>query len=122
MRFSLAILTGLALLALGCNQTLKLPSVTSGSSGGSTSGKPLLPAGALCTFNAACASGVCGPSGTGDCCAQACATSDATCGAIACDGTGACAYPNDAITCPTSCTGSMLSQNTCNGAGACYTR
>ncbi len=78
MRFSLAILTGLSLLVLGCNQTLKLPSVT-GSSGGSTSGKPLLPAECGVHLQRCLApSGVCGPSGTGDRRAQACATSDAT--------------------------------------------
>ena len=59
--------------------------VTATGSGSATGGKNLLPAGARCTFNAACASGVCGPSGTGNCCAQACATSDPLCGAIACD-------------------------------------
>ena len=119
MRRPFAIFTSLSLLALGCDQTVKLPSVTSGSSGGTTGSKDLLPRGAHCTFNQACASGVCGVGGSGNCCAQACATSDPICGAIACDGTGACAYPNDAISCPVSCSGSTVQQGTCNGEGAC---
>ena len=119
MRYPLAILASLSLSALGCSQTIKLPPGASTGSHGTTGGKNLLPAGDHCTFNAACASGVCGPSGTGNCCAQACATSDPLCGAIACDGTGACSYPNDAITCPVACSGSTLQQGTCNGEGAC---
>jgi hypothetical protein len=72
-----------------------------------------------CVSSDACASGVCGIHGSGNCCSAACATSDATCGATACDATGACVYPS-AVPCGTSsCNAGMLTNSTCNGSGSC---
>jgi len=121
MRASLAIMAGLAFLVGACSSSTGSSATAGTTSGGrsTTGGQTLLAAGAHCASNQACASGVCGVGGDGNCCAQACSTADATCGAIGCDGTGACAYPNNAITCPSSCTGDMLSQNICNGDGGC---
>ncbi len=51
------------------------------------------PAGAACTAADQCSSGVCGTTGTGNCCSAACAHLGAPCGATGCDNTGACVYP-----------------------------
>ncbi len=76
--------------------------------------------GHLCSSNAACASGICGITGSGNCCANVCSTSDATCGATACDTTGACAYPVQGSACGSiSCVGDQVSTSSCNGAGTC---
>ncbi len=122
MRIFIATSAGLAFLLSACSSsTGSSATATATTSGGraTTGGQTLLAAGEHCAGNQACASGVCGASGSGNCCAQACSTDDPTCGAIGCDGTGACSYPNRAITCPSSCTSAMLSQNTCNGDGGC---
>jgi len=96
---------------------------TTGSRNGSSSGGSTLPPGQPCTSNQQCASAVCGVGGTGNCCAQACATIDATCAASACDATGACSYPAATTSCPSSCPtadgGATLYASSCNGAGAC---
>jgi hypothetical protein len=87
------------------------------STGGTTTGGGLTP-GAACTANGQCLSGVCGINGSGHCCHTACSTTDATCGATACDATGACTYPTGTA-CGTSCNGNMLTAKACNASGAC---
>jgi hypothetical protein len=87
------------------------------STGGTTTGGGLTP-GAVCTANGQCLSGVCGVNGSGHCCHTACSTSDATCGATACDATGACTYPTGTA-CGTSCNGNMLTAKACNASGTC---
>ncbi len=85
-----------------------------------TTGAAGLPAGSPCSSNPACASGICGLNGSGNCCATTCSTSDTTCGATACDPTGACSYPVQDTTCgATACVGDTVSTPSCNGAGAC---
>ena len=65
--------------------------------------------GAACSTNLQCASGACGPSGTGShCCAQSCPTGP--CGATDCDATGACVLTPIGVPC---------GAGACNGAGTC---
>ena len=76
-----------------------------------------------CTENDACASGICGIAGMGNCCASACST-DATCGASDCDATtAACNDATSGLACGTavqSCTGSSSqAPSACDGAGNC---
>jgi hypothetical protein len=87
------------------------------STGGTTTGGGLTP-GATCTANGQCLSGVCDVHGSGHCCRAACSTRDATCGATACDDTGACTYPTGA-SCGSSCSGNMLTAKVCNASGTC---
>jgi hypothetical protein len=92
---------------------------TGTTSGGNTSGGSLV-SGAPCNGDNQCASGVCGTDGSGKCCAAACSTDDATCGATACDASGACSYPAGSTACGTdSCSGSQLTARACDGAGTC---
>jgi hypothetical protein len=87
---------------------------TTGTTG--TSGTP----GATCTSNAQCQSNICGINGAGRCCSAACTIGDATCGATACDDTGACIYPMDTTACgAASCAGDMLTKQVCSGQGSC---
>ncbi len=87
--------------------------------GGTTGGGGLAP-GSACTGNSQCNSGVCGLDGTGNCCSNACSTTDAICGATACDNTGACTYPANATSCGTNvCSGNMLTASDCDGNGNC---
>ena len=65
--------------------------------------------GAACSTNLQCASGACGPSGSGSrCCAQSCPTGP--CGATDCDATGACVLTPIGVPC---------GPGACNGAGTC---
>jgi hypothetical protein len=90
---------------------------TGGTTTGGTSGRAN---GAACSANSQCLSTICGINGSGNCCGAACSTSDATCGATACDTSGACTYPASSTSCGTaSCTGNMLTASACNGSGAC---
>jgi hypothetical protein len=88
------------------------------------------PVGAACAANDQCASNVCGGDGTGHCCSASCTSpfyagdaGDAgdTCGALDCDGTGACVYwPLGTICGSTSCSAGMeTGESNCNGAGQC---
>jgi hypothetical protein len=73
-----------------------------------------------CTDNSQCSSGACGVNGSGNCCSSPCSTADATCGAIGCDDSGACQYPDSNTACSAgSCSGSTLTQSSCDGAGNC---
>ncbi len=57
--------------------------------------------------------------GTGGC-ATTCSTSDAVCGAVGCNGAGACVYPDAGTGCPgTICSDGVVSGMVCDGAGAC---
>jgi hypothetical protein len=91
----------------------------SAGSGGTTGGaRGIVAAGGNCSANGQCQSGVCGAHGSGNCCAAACSTTDATCGATSCDGVGNCIYPS--AHCGTdSCSGGMLTRSSCDGAGNC---
>ncbi len=65
---------------------------------------------------------VCGTSGTGDCCAAACASVGGACGASGCDSTGACIYVAAGTSCGTgpSCSGGTETEApACDGAGTC---
>jgi len=119
MRSALTATMGLALLMAACGGRRSTNGTTTGSGGGtttgSTTGGPGLAAGAPCPSDQACASGVCGIEGTGNCCAKACASDNATCGATVCDATGACLYP----ALGTSCGSAPCSQSHCDGVGAC---
>ena len=84
--------------------------------GGTTAGG--LAPGSPCTSDAACASGICGVGGFGNCCSSACSTADAICGATACDAAGACSYPVSTTTCG-SCSNGELILGTCDGLGIC---
>jgi hypothetical protein len=77
--------------------------------------------GASCQANGECNSGVCGVNGTGNCCSIACATSDTTCGATACDAVGLCVYPwaNACGTGPDACSAGALTHSICDGTGSC---
>ncbi len=95
-------------------------SSTSGTTGTTTSGTTGggLAAGSVCSANTQCQSDICGITGSGNCCTALCSTTDATCGATACDDTGACTYPT--TSCGTaSCSGAMLTQSNCDGTGTC---
>ena len=74
----------------------------------------------VCNANDACTSGLCLG---GFCCATACDTADATCGATACSADGACTYPRKGLRCGAgqSCADATLTTNTCSGAGVCRT-
>ncbi len=119
MRSALTATMGLALLMAACGGRGSTSDTTTGSSGGTTTGATTggaaLAPGAPCPSDRACASGVCGIEGTGNCCAKACSGESASCGATSCDETGACIYPSVGSTCgSTAC-----SQSRCDGAGAC---
>ncbi len=87
--------------------------------GGTSTGKPLVD-GVACSSNGECASQICGIDGTGNCCTMSCVTSDVSCGATACDQTGACLYPGTSAPCGSGfCGADKLTQQACNGAGAC---
>jgi hypothetical protein len=73
--------------------------------------------GGVCSGNHQCTSGVCGVSGTGNCCSTMCATGGA-CGATGCDPAGACVYPTGSCTTCNPNT-AILSAGSCNGAGSC---
>jgi hypothetical protein len=97
-------------------------STTGGTNGGTTGGTTggNLAAGTACTGNTQCTSGICGINGGGRCCTAACAHSDQTCGATACDMTGACFYPATTVPCGTdSCNNGTLTQSACDAHGAC---
>ncbi len=77
-----------------------------------------------CTANDQCLSGICGLSGTGNCCATACVTGDAMCQATKCDGTTSlCDYPKEGSACGgtlESCTADVQTNpTTCDGVGTC---
>ena len=80
--------------------------------------------GATCAGNDQCTSGVCGSNGTGNCCAGACSTSDADCGATACDASGQCVYPGISTACGTiRCVGNVTTvHGACSGSGNCMLR
>ena len=87
-----------------------------------TTGAPL-DAGAPCSSNGECQSGVCGvdgdDGGAGNCCLDKCVTGD-SCGATGCNDTGACVYPASGTSCGADfCGAARLTQRACNGAGAC---
>jgi hypothetical protein len=89
---------------------------TSGTTTSGTAGAPGYP----CTSNSQCHSDICGINGTGFCCASACSTSNAMCGATGCDPTGACMYTGAGIACGVgSCRAGVLTQSYCDGAGTC---
>src|SRR5580692_7012977 len=67
---------GLALLATACGSSQSsTTSATTGGLVGVTSGGGM-PSGAPCTYNGACASGICDLNGTGNCCLVQCTTGD----------------------------------------------
>jgi hypothetical protein len=87
-----------------------------------------------CTANEVCVSGVCGLTGTGNCCAAQCApATDMACNPTACDATtAACIYPSGAACgTPASCPGdagaddaglgNVLTASNCDSLGACNT-
>ena len=87
--------------------------------GGTTTGGGAAP-GSPCASNGVCSSGVCGLTGSGDCCATACSTADPTCAATGCDDAGACEYAAAGIGCgPSSCSDSVQSDPQCDGYGHC---
>ncbi len=90
-----------------------------GLDGGNDAAPATLANGAACSGNGACTSGVCGVAGTGNCCAAACGSVGSTCGAMACDVTGACVFPSMTTSCATSCAGNTLTTLGCDGTGAC---
>src|ERR1700722_17078061 len=99
MRAALATMVLLPLLGTGC---LQISTTGSSNGGGTTTGG--LPPGAPCSSNGVCGPGICGLTGTANCCAPACSASNAACGAIGCDDGGACIYPAPGIDCgPTFC-------------------
>src|SRR5262249_44162343 len=59
---------------------------------------------------------------SGRCCHAACNLGDPTCGASACDTSGACVYPDAGLDCgsPT-CAGGVLTTHACDGLGTCAT-
>jgi hypothetical protein len=74
-----------------------------------------------CTANDECSSGICGTTGTGNCCNAMCATGG-VCGATGCDGSGACAYPLAGTACGAgpSCNGTVFTApGACDGLGTC---
>ena len=81
---------------------------------------PDLAAGAACTGDNQCTSGVCGVNGSGNCCTAVC-TTGGVCGATGCDSTGACQYPSNATLCgDPACSGNMLTPAPlCDSAGSC---
>jgi hypothetical protein len=67
-------------------------------------------AGLPCTANDQCASGLCGPAGSGKhCCSAACNTTT-PCGATDCDTSGTCAY---------AAAGTACTAGACDGSGTC---
>jgi hypothetical protein len=59
---------------------------------------------------------------SGRCCHSACNFADSTCGATACDGNGACVYPDAGLACGSPiCSGGVLTQSQCDGLGSCVT-
>jgi hypothetical protein len=95
------------------------------STGGGSSGG-LLAAGQPCSFDAVCASGICGIGGSGNCCVgpKRCPLgegSDVVCDPTGCDDTGACMYPGPTTACGmTSCEDGVFTPvGNCNGAGLC---
>ena len=75
--------------------------------------------GASCALDGDCASNACLG---GFCCSAGCSASSASCGATACDVSGACVYPNSATACGApGCAGATLTTRTCDGAGNCAT-
>ena len=84
---------------------------------------PQVQAGENCADNFDCLSGICGADGVGHCCATACASTTAPCGATDCDGTGACVYPAAGGPCGSvllSCAAGVQTNPTlCDGLGAC---
>ncbi len=74
-----------------------------------------------CTTNDSCASGFCGVSGSGNCCATQCmAVSGSACNATDCDAiTGACSYPVGRACGTIGCSGQMLTAGSCDATGAC---
>lgn len=89
-----------------------------------TPGSPfcdLEPAGSPCSANTQCASGYCGATGSGHCCASACNPAGGTCGATDCDAMGKCLFPDTDTPCGPlpSCSDGMLTSKYCNGIGAC---
>ncbi len=95
-------------------------STTGGSGSTTTGGTSGLPAGSPCTGNNQCSSDQCGINGMGNCCTALCSTSDATCGASACDGAGACTYPVTGTSCgAATCSSGMLTASACDGSGSC---
>ena len=99
----------------------------SGASGGSPTGGTTsgggLPAGSLCTADSACNSNICGTDHTGGrCCSVPCNTGSAICGAVGCDTTGTCFYPDEdagAIKCGGKCASGSFTPTFCDTAGGC---
>jgi len=99
------------------------------SSGGTTTGGTYVDAGLVdgtqCTADLACASHVCGLSGTGNCCALACTSTNATCAATGCDTSGNCLYPSMAAmggaapACGGTCVSGLLDAFFCDTSGNC---
>ena len=119
MRASLTAMVGLALVATACSGSTSGTGGTTGNPiGSTTTGGGLVP-GASCTYNGACASGICDLSGSGNCCLSTCTTGDPTCGATGCDSTGLCVYPQPAVSCGSTCTNSMVTPSNCDGSGGC---
>jgi hypothetical protein len=78
---------------------------------------PVKAAGVACGKNSACTSGICGTTGTGNCCLATCSTAGA-CGATGCDATGACAYPGNTTAPAGLQTPGDCQAIVCNGAGS----
>ena len=144
MRSFLGATVGLAVLAAGCGgggsgttgatggNLTSGGGQTTGATGGANAGGPTgggttggttggLAAGAPCTSDSACASDVCGVSGSGNCCLERCSTTDATCGATACGDTGTCTFPAQGGSCgAATCTDAMSTPaGQCDGLGTC---
>jgi hypothetical protein len=75
--------------------------------------------GATCGGPDQCASGVCGVSGTGHCCAAPCSPTTAPCGATDCDATGACAFVSPGTGCGASCANVPFAKHGDDGTFAC---
>ncbi len=77
-----------------------------------------------CTENDACLSFQCGANGSGNCCFNACGSTDPSCGITDCDpNDGSCIYPNGTTACGTikeSCSGeTQQNPSVCDGIGNC---
>ncbi len=110
----------LVVAGTGCTSVVtQVGSQTGTTSSSGTGGTSGLAAGSACTSNAQCSSQICGLDGTGNCCREACSTSDVLCGATACDAaTGACTYPGASLACA-SCNENLLTAGACDGLGIC---
>ncbi|NUP06006.1 MAG: hypothetical protein HOW73_08105 [Polyangiaceae bacterium] len=83
-------------------------------------GECVQPVGSPCDSDEQCLSGVCGTTGNGGhCCTAACDPTGEPCGAIDCDESGACIFPETACGDTASCTNATLTSEYCDGLGEC---